>query len=166
MIPTRLNLGCGPDYRENWYNVDQYDHFDPDLVQDLESTPWDLPSDHFEHVLIDNVFEHIDPSARPSFLAECHRVMIPGGLLIMRYPTPGYGVGWDVSHYSIPHWNWPEHPNYCESWEVDDVEFTKISFGRLLPDRVAAFLMWHGIRAVQGIEIHVRSTDVPMEVTW
>lgn len=166
MVPKKLNLGCGPEYKEGWYNVDINEEFNPDKIEDLENEEWDLPSSHFEYVLVDNVFEHIDPRMRPNFLKECHRIMELDAEMVMKYPTPGYGVGWDVSHYTIPHWNWAEHPNYSDAWELDRVDITKHSFGRLLPDKVAKVLMWHGIRAVQGVEIHARKAGNESEVKW
>ncbi len=44
---SKINLGCGDDYREDWHNVDiQGDAADQRL--DLEATPWPWPDDSFE----------------------------------------------------------------------------------------------------------------------
>lgn len=162
----RINIGCGLDYKDGWHNVDINPKFEPDQVQDLEETEWNIETDTYHKILVDNVFEHIDPRMRPNFLSECHRILKTGGKMVMKYPTPGYGVGWDVSHYPIPHWNWAEHPNNRDSWNLDKVEITKHSFGRLLPDNIAKVLMWHGIRTVQGVEIYVTATEKGMEEMW
>jgi hypothetical protein len=51
----KLNLGCGFDKREGWLNVDSFAACEPDKLLDLESTPWDLPTDGFTHVLLKHV---------------------------------------------------------------------------------------------------------------
>jgi predicted SAM-dependent methyltransferase len=151
-----LNLGCGADVREGWVNVDIDARHDPDLVHDLEATPWPLPSGTFDRVLMDNVIEHLDPPRRPDILAECHRVLRPMGDLIMRWPLPGVGGGWDVTHYQIPSWEWTDHPRWGADWTLVDREFRWSTLGRWLPDRVARELAWHGIRTAIGVEVRVQ----------
>lgn len=151
----KLNLGCGPDYREGWTNVDINSGFDPDKVINLEEPDWDLPSDDFDILLADNVLEHIDPRCRPIFLREAHRVLKQEGKFILRWPTPGFGGGWDITHYSIPSWDWPEHPNHENAWEILDTEFNYNRVGSLLPEAVARQLMWHGIRTILDVELTI-----------
>lgn len=152
---TKLNLGCGPDYRKGWTNVDVNPEFGPDEIIDLEQSDWDLPNGEYDLVLADNVFEHIDPKKRPTFLRECHRVLKQDGELVMRWPTPGFGGGWDVTHYSIPSWDWPDHPNHENAWKTVDIEFNYNRIGSLLPETVAVQLMWHGIRTVLDVELTI-----------
>jgi len=151
----KLNLGSGRDYREGWMNVDVNPEFDPDRVIDLEESNWNLPSGEYDYVLADNVFEHIDPRKRPMFLQECHRLLRENGELVMRWPTPGFGGGWDITHYSIPSWDWPEHPNHENAWSTVDINFTYNRIGSLLPESVARQLMWHGIRTILDVELTI-----------
>ncbi|MFB6188030.1 MAG: hypothetical protein ABEI86_14345, partial [Halobacteriaceae archaeon] len=88
-------------------------------------------------------------------LRECHRVLDPDGKLVMRWPTPGFGGGWDVTHYSIPSWDWPDHPNHNEAWETTNKEFNFNMIGTLLPSPIAIQLMWHGIRTILDVELTV-----------
>lgn len=165
-MTERLNLGCGPDYRDGWTNVDVNPDFDPDEVIDLESDDWPLPDDTYEVVLADNVFEHIDPRRRPAFLREVHRVMTDDGRMTMRWPTPGFGGGWDVTHYQIPSWEWPDHPNNADSWETVNIEFEYSTLGRFLPRAVAKHLMWHGLRTILTVELTVMSVGDTPEQKW
>lgn len=162
----RANLGCGDDYREGWTNVDVNPHFDPDVVVDLETDDWDLPSSTFDEVLADNVFEHVDPRMRPVFLKECHRVLTEDGQMTMRWPTPGFGGGWDVTHYSLPSWEWPDHPNNEDYWKTNSVNFEYSTVGRILPNSLAQQLMWHGIRTIISVELVVSPTGEKYEITW
>lgn len=154
-MTERLNLGCGADYREGWVNVDIDPRFDPDEVIDLESDDWPLPEATYDLVLADNVFEHIDPRKRPTFLREVHRVLKPEGHLKMRWPTPGFGGGWDITHYQIPSWEWPEHPDNQDDWQRVELNFEYTTVGRYLPESVAKQLMWHGIRTIISVELIV-----------
>lgn len=162
----KLNLGCGHDYREGWTNVDIVPEFEPDLVINLEESEWDLPSSNFDFILVDNVFEHIDPRKRPTFLEECYRVLKDDGQMVMRWPTPGFGGGWDVTHYSIPSWTWPNHPNNDDHWEILELDFEYCTLGKLLPEPVAKHLMWHGVRTIISIDLKVRPTGEPYYETW
>jgi predicted SAM-dependent methyltransferase len=161
----KLNLGCGPDYRDGFINVDINPDFDPDIVVDLEQSDWSLPTNEFDIVLADNVLEHIDPRQRTVFLREVHRVLKQEGKFTLRWPTPGFGGGWDVTHYSIPSWDWPEHPNHNHAWNVVDTKFNYNLIGSVLPDSVANQLMWHGIRTVLDVELIV-TPDEEYSKTW
>ncbi len=162
----RLNLGCGRDYREGWTNVDINPDFNPDKVIDLETGNWPLSDDTYTIVLADNVFEHIDPRNRPTFLREYHRVMTGDGQLTMRWPTPGFGGGWDVTHYQIPSWEWPDHPNNADCWETVSLDFQYSTVGRLIPQPIAKLLMWHGIRTILSVELVVSPLSETPEQVW
>jgi len=61
-----LNLGCGTDQPARELNVDISAAVDPDLVLDLEATPWPFPDDAFERV------RRSRPCTDPSSLMESH----------------------------------------------------------------------------------------------
>lgn len=157
MLPPAINLGCGDDYREGWLNVDIDPTSRADRVVDLEDTPWPLPSDHFEHALVDNVFEHIAPRKRGAFIQECHRILAPDGILVMRLPVPDIGVGWDDTHHPIPSWRWPLHPRWRDHWDVEGIEGSRVGVGRALPEVLARFATRHWlIRGVDQVEVRCR----------
>lgn len=45
-----LNLGCGRKYLSEAFNIDRSTDTNPDLVHDLNKTPWPLADDHFRKV--------------------------------------------------------------------------------------------------------------------
>ncbi len=156
---SKINLGCGDDYREDWHNVDiQGDAADQRL--DLEATPWPWPDDSFETALVDNVFEHITPRRRGDFLDECQRILKPGGEMIMRLPVPEVGVGWDTTHQPIPSWRWPFHSRWADKWEVVSMDGSCVGPGQFVPERIArlATRFWL-FRGVDQVEIVVRPAE-------
>lgn len=93
-IPGRLNLGCGPDYREEWHNVDATPGVDPDEVVDLND-PWPWPDNSFQEILASHVFEHLDDTTHA--MQEASRVLAPGGQLEVRVPI-GRDAATDPTH--------------------------------------------------------------------
>lgn len=150
----RLNLGAGDDYRAGWLNVDIDPSFEPDVVLDLEETPWPWEDDRFGLILVDNVLEHIDPRRRVSFIRQCRRVLEPGGEMIVRLPTR---TGWDVTHYAVPSYTWPNHPDHRDDWDIVGVNVERIGPGYVMPKRVALFCTRYDVvRCLREVEVRLR----------
>jgi SAM-dependent methyltransferase len=98
---VKLNLGCGFDKRDGWLNVDNFAECAPDRMLDIETTPWDLPTDGFDHILMKHVLEHVG-AAFPDFAAimrEIHRIATPGGLVEIHVPHVRHDTFWsDPTH--------------------------------------------------------------------
>jgi predicted SAM-dependent methyltransferase len=97
----KLNLGCGFDKREGWLNVDGFAACEPDQLLDIEQTPWDLPTDGFDHVLMKHVLEHVgaDFKVFAAVMRELYRVTEPGGLLEIHVPHVRHDSFWsDPTH--------------------------------------------------------------------
>ena len=77
----KLNLGCGFDKRDGWLNVDNFAECAPDQLLDIEQTPWDLPTNGFDHVLAKHVLEHVGAQfdGFAAVMRELYRVLTPGG---------------------------------------------------------------------------------------
>ena len=86
----KLNLGCGPRRLEGYLNIDTVAAFQPDRLIDLEQTPWDLPSDGAEEVLLNHVLEHLGASTGTflAVLSELYRVCADGALIRINVPHP------------------------------------------------------------------------------
>jgi hypothetical protein len=97
----RLNLGCGFDRLEGFLNVDHFQECSPDILLNIESTPWSLPSDHFEKVLIKHVLEHVGADF-PTFtrvMQELYRVCIHGAEIEIHVPHYRHDTWWsDPTH--------------------------------------------------------------------
>lgn len=81
----RLNLGCGFDKRDGYLNVDLQEFHDPDLVADVRELGT-LASDAYEEVLAIDVLEHLPRSDTDICLSEWHRLLQPGGTIVLQVP--------------------------------------------------------------------------------
>lgn len=97
----KLNLGCGFDKREGWLNVDNFPECEPDRLLDIEATPWDLPTDGFEEVLLKHVLEHVgaDFKVFAAVMRELHRITAPDGIVEIHVPHVRHDTFWsDPTH--------------------------------------------------------------------
>lgn len=85
-LPKRLNLGSGRRKQADAWNVDRVAAVEPDLVWDLDRTPYPLPAGHFERICAFDVVEHLGDLI--AFVEEAHRLLAPGGTL--EITTPHY----------------------------------------------------------------------------
>jgi hypothetical protein len=80
-----LNLGCGNRPLLGAHNHDRRRHAPfVETAHDLNRIPWPWPDGNFEHIVADDVLEHLDDVV--GFMDEAHRVLIPGGTLRVRVP--------------------------------------------------------------------------------
>lgn len=72
----KLNLGCGHTKLLDYWNVDIDTKCSPDQVIDLNDCPWDLPSDFFETINLDNVLGYLGESNKvfTDIIKELYRV--------------------------------------------------------------------------------------------
>ena len=79
----RLNLGCGTDIRKDWVNLDIADIKGVDVIHDINKLPLPFANDEFDHVLCNNVLEHVEYIP---LLRELHRILRRGGTLEICVP--------------------------------------------------------------------------------
>ncbi len=97
----KLNLGCGFNKREGWLNVDNFPECAPDRMLDIEATPWDLPDDACEHVLMKHVLEHVGArfDTFAAVMRELYRVTQPDGVVEIHVPHVRHDSFWsDPTH--------------------------------------------------------------------
>ena len=63
----RLNLGCGVNKMNGYVNVDKFDEGEPDMVMDLEQTPWQFPDNSVEEIMLNHTLEHLGKDAQTFF---------------------------------------------------------------------------------------------------
>ena len=86
----KLNLGCGYDRMDGWLNVDKFDVCGPDLVWNLEQTPWPFEDSSVDEVLLNHSLEHLgaDSDRFLAIMRELHRVCRGGAMLRINVPHP------------------------------------------------------------------------------
>jgi SAM-dependent methyltransferase len=92
-----LDVGCGRLKHPGAVGLDQLPNTDADIVHDLDETPYPLQSDSFDLVIARHVLEHV--AAPLDVLAEIHRVLRPGGVVIIITPHFSSSTSWtDPTH--------------------------------------------------------------------
>jgi SAM-dependent methyltransferase len=94
---TVLDVGCGSSKLPGATGLDISPDTDADIVHDLDAFPYPLEDSSFDHVLMQDVLEHVRDPIR--VIAELHRVLRPGGLLQLRTPHFSSALAYgDPSH--------------------------------------------------------------------
>jgi predicted SAM-dependent methyltransferase len=81
----KINIGCGYRFHKDWLNLDLHAHSPGVVACDLtKGIP--VKSGDGDAVYAAAVLEHIRPQNVPSFLAECNRVLMKGGVIRLAVP--------------------------------------------------------------------------------
>jgi predicted SAM-dependent methyltransferase len=80
-----LNVGCGDAIHPDWVNVDSAPALPGVIRHDLRrALPFADAS--FDAVYGSHVLEHLEPEAGARLLCECHRILVPGGIVRIVVP--------------------------------------------------------------------------------
>lgn len=107
----RLNLGCGKYLSPGWINADLYRQ--ADVMFDIRAR-WPIPDGHVIGVRLEHVLEHVAyPDDALHVIAECYRVLTPGGTVRVGVPDSekaisAYVEGEDAMYFRIARERW--HP--------------------------------------------------------
>lgn len=110
----RLNVGCGRTFHPEWTNVD-LESVDPQVLKhDIrQGLPFD--DDTFDVVYHSHVLEHLAPEDGERLIAECYRVLKPGGVLrivvpdleqIARLYLEMHDLAWQGDEQAAVDYNW------------------------------------------------------------
>ncbi len=86
----KLNLGCGSKKMDGYTNVDKYDVFEPDVVQDLEKFPWAFEDNSVDEIIMHHVLEHLGQTTEEymNILAELYRICKADATIEIFVPHP------------------------------------------------------------------------------
>jgi predicted SAM-dependent methyltransferase len=99
MIPeqTKLNMGCGFNKLDGYWNVDVEKKCNPDQVINLEETPWPYEDNFFEQIYANNILEHLGntPQVFTNVIKEMYRVSMHGAVWNVQVPHHRCDLYWD-----------------------------------------------------------------------
>ena len=108
----KINIGCGPNPKPGWLNLDIEG---ADLTLDMrEIIP--LPDKCAQMIYSEHFFEHLDyPGDAMRFLRECRRLLSPGGIFSVGVPDTEWPLrDYVKSNGYLPHAkHW--HPGWCST---------------------------------------------------
>lgn len=86
----KLNIGCGFNKLDGYLNVDQFPECGPDILWNLEQTPWPFAESSVDELVAHHVLEHLGQETKVFFeiVKELYRMMRHGGLLKISVPHP------------------------------------------------------------------------------
>lgn len=89
----KINIGCGRDYREGWFNTDMSPEVKCEQRMDIGQGALDVADNTAELVYISGVLEQIGENWQLIHaLNECHRVLKPGGKIVIVVPNAKYAI--------------------------------------------------------------------------
>jgi predicted SAM-dependent methyltransferase len=97
----KLNLGCGFDKRDGFVNADSFPECTPDLMMDIEETPWPIEDNQFDYVLMKHVLEHVGETFATfrRVMRELYRVTANGAIIEIHVPHFRHDTYWsDPTH--------------------------------------------------------------------
>lgn len=100
----KLNLGCGFDKRDGFINADNFPECQPDVLVNIEQTPWPFEDDQFDYILMKHVLEHVGATIEgfTQVMRELYRVLAPGGQVEIHVPHYRHNTFWsDPTHVRV-----------------------------------------------------------------
>lgn len=104
----KLDVGCGSKKQKGFVGLDIRKLSGVDIVHDAEITPYPLPNECCNQILLSHLMEHMCPKKTISVMNELWRIMKVNGQLIISLPYAGSKGFW-------------QDPTHCHSWNEGTV---------------------------------------------
>lgn len=82
----KLNIGCGMNKIPGYVNIDIEKSCKPDLVHNFVNEKLPFKNNSVSEILLFHTIEHVQKRFHARVLAECWRVLVPKGRIIITYP--------------------------------------------------------------------------------
>lgn len=131
IYPKRLNLGCGTEKMDGWIGVDSYPSSGADEIVNLDVLPWPYEDNSIDGIRMSHALEHLetDPIV---VLSECHRILRPGGTLLIKVPSirGPWAAFWDHKRFFSKFWFENYSENHLTPWLPDRPIWTNVKIKR------------------------------------
>lgn len=89
-VTLKLNLGCGNKKLAGFINIDQNEQCSPDLILNLENTPYPFKTNSVAYIRMDSVLEHFPSNPKNFFriLKEIYRISSNNAIIDILCPHP------------------------------------------------------------------------------
>lgn len=148
----KLNLGSGQNKLDGYTNIDKFPDFEPDLVWDLEQTPWPFEDNSVSEIMANHVLEHLGQATATYFaiIKELYRVLKPGGRLEISVPH--------IRHDNF--WNDPTHvrPITVEAFSLFSKKNCRMFAERKVANSPLAVYL--------DVDFEIESTDMRLTPRW
>ncbi len=125
---SKLHIGCGNIYINNWTNIDILKTGATDLIADITNLHG-IPDNSVDQIYSCHVLEHFEFAKIRPILSEWHRILKPSGEL--RLSVPDLDAITKIYQDNLPHFQIPGH----EPWialiyggQKDEYDFHKTGF--------------------------------------
>lgn len=134
----RLNIGCGEDKKAGYINIDWQASVQPDVLHDLNLLPYPFENTSFDYIEMSHILEHLN---RPfEIMREVHRILKPGGLLVIRVPHFSRGFthaehahGFDITFPYYFNKHFTKSGYIGVDFDLEHMELRWMAFFHLLP---------------------------------
>ena len=96
----KINLGCGNKKLPDYINIDNSEHCSPDILLDLENTPYPFLENTVSTIRLKSVLEHlpVDPNKFFPIIKELYRICEDNALIYIECPHPTHR--WQVVDFT------------------------------------------------------------------
>jgi len=135
---TKLNLGAGEFRKEGYINVDWSPLHKPDVLHDLNLLPYPFADSSVDEIFASHILEHLDKPFE--VMREYHRILRPGGLLIIKVPHFSRGFthaehahGFDITFPLYFNSCFATSGYYGVSFKLRSLRLSWLAFFHLMP---------------------------------
>lgn len=82
----KLNLGCGTDKISGYANIDIRPEVDPDMIMDLNKTPYPFDTNSIDEIKAKDFIEHFSFRRTKAIVSEWFRILKQGGKMYIQCP--------------------------------------------------------------------------------
>jgi len=104
IMSKKVNLGCGKDIKEGWENYDMHPEDSRVKYLDMNSIPYPFDENSIDVILASHVLEHLYIPIYEA-MKELHRILKPGGKLIVALPINSNIVEHQKCRFNIFYFN-------------------------------------------------------------